>query len=552
MLSKFHKLFDSLTRLERQIFQGALIIFALSSLLNGANAFYRKTVLAPIEGGSYTEGVVGQPIVINPLIAAGNEADRDLIELLFSDLSELMADYKLSDDQKSWTIELKENLFWSDGEPITADDVIFTVGAIQNPDTYSPLAQTWQSVAAEKLNEREFRFTLKIPYAFFLDNLRSLKIVPQHIFGAIPTANLRLSDYNLEPVGSGPYLFLNFAKRKDGFISDYRLRANQAYIGGLPLIQELRFKFFPKLEEAVAAFNRKEIDGLGGLSPSDLGDLKIGYQLRELNIPRYYAIFMNPSTAPALNQKEIREAIALVTDRGNLIQTVLAGRGIAIAGPLYPDIEGYDPEVSETARFSPKDAVELLETKGWRNSEGGIRVKKIGKEELKLEFEIIVPDIDFLAEAVSILKEDLQKIGIRLTPITVDPSEVAGEIIKTRNYQMIIFGNILKNNPDVFSFWHSSERFHPGLNLALYNNKIVDGLLESIRKNFDDTSRLRDLKKLQNILTEEKPAIFLFSPNYLYAAPKDLGGFNNKIIAAPSNRFDDVNKWYLKTARVFK
>lgn len=552
MLSKFHKLFDSLTRLERQIFQGALIIFALSSLLNGANAFYRKTVLAPIEGGSYTEGVVGQPIAINPLIAAGNEADRDLIELLFSDLSELMADYKLSDDQKSWTIELKENLFWSDGEPITADDVIFTVGAIQNPDTYSPLAQAWQSVAAEKLNEREFRFTLKIPYAFFLDNLRSLKIVPQHIFGAIPTANLRLSDYNLEPVGSGPYLFLNFAKRKDGFISDYRLRANQAYIGGLPLIQELRFKFFPKLEEAVAAFNRKEIDGLGGLSPSDLGDLKIGYQLRELNIPRYYAIFMNPSTAPALNQKEIREAIALVTDRGNLIQTVLAGRGIAIAGPLYPDIEGYDPEVSETARFSPKDAVELLETKGWRNSEGGIRVKKIGKEELKLEFEIIVPDIDFLAETVSILKEDLQKIGIRLTPITVDPSEVAGEIIKTRNYQMIIFGNILKNNPDVFSFWHSSERFHPGLNLALYNNKIVDGLLESIRKNFDDTSRLRDLKKLQNILTEEKPAIFLFSPNYLYAAPKDLGGFNNKIIAAPSNRFDDVNKWYLKTARVFK
>jgi len=552
MFSKFHKIFDSLTALERQIFEGAALVFIFSSVLNGVNIFYQKTILAPIQGGSFTEGLIGQPISINPLSASGNDVDRDLMELIFSDLAELIEDYKLSPDSKIWTVELKSDLRWSDGEPLTADDVIFTIETIQNPETHSPLVGTWQGITAERMSDREIRFNLKSPYAFFLDNLKTLKIVPQHIWGAIPGANIRLSDYNLEPVGSGPYMFARYEKRKDGFIREYHLEANPNFWGEQALIQDLGFKFFSNYEEAIDAFNKRKIDGLGGLAADDVPELKVGHQIKEINVPRYYAVFLNPATAPALKNKEVRSALNLSTDRAKIVELALTGKAVPIFGPIYPGLEGYEGELLNTAKFSLEDAQKILTDNKWNPGEQGIRSRKTGQEELKLEFQIVVPEIDFLVKTVEILKEDWQKIGVGLETLILSPAEIAAEIIKTRNYQMIVFGNILKNNPDIFSFWHSSERFHPGLNLALYENRTVDGLLESIRRNFDTDARIRDIKKLQNIINDDEPAVFLFSPNYLYAGSKDLGGFEAKFITTPANRFDEVFKWFLKTARVFK
>jgi peptide/nickel transport system substrate-binding protein len=552
MFSQFHKIFDVFNETERRVFQGALTVFAITLVLNGANIFYERTMLAPIEGGSYTEGVVGQPIAINPLLAANNDADRDLLELVFSDLSELAEGYSLSEDKRVWTVTLLEDLFWSDGEPLTTDDILFTLETIQNPETHSGLFTTWQGVQAARLSQREIRFTLRTPYAFFFDNLQSFKIAPQHIFGAIPNANLRLSDYNLEPIGSGPYEFVSYEKRKDGFIKSYRFAANVRYAGEAPLIKEFNVQFYPNYDEAISAFNRKEIDGLGGLSAPDVKKLKIGYQLKEFKIPRYYAVFFNQSTSLPLKSLEVRQALVRAADRKNIVARALNTRAIEITGPLYPGLEGYEPFTAEETEFSLQAAEKLLEDNLWERGADGVRAKKVKDGELRLAFEIIVPNIDFLVDTASILAEDWGKIGVALTPVIMSPPEVANESIKTRNYQMILFGNILKNNPDVFSFWHSSERFRPGLNLALYENKKADVLLESVRQNFDPASRAKDLRELQRLISEDAPAAFLFSPHYLYAGPKTLGGLAAHLIASPANRFDGIETWYLKTARVFK
>ena len=165
---------------------------------------------------------------------------------------------------------------------------------------------------------------------------------------------------------------------------------------------------------------------------------------------------------------------------------------------------------------------------------------------------MIVPQIPFLVETIDILKNEWVNIGVKLNPIILSPSDITNEVIKTRNYQMILFGNILKNNPDVFSFWHSSERFYPGLNLSLYDNKKVDTLLESIRRNSDEESRKGDLSKLQKLISDDQPAIFLYSPIYLYVGPKNFGGFEEKIINTPSHRFENIHKWYLETTRAFR
>ncbi len=506
----------------------------------------------PVEGGSYVEGVVGQPIAINPLIAGDNDADRDLVVLLFASLFDLAENYKMDQTQKVWNITLKENLKWSDGEPLTSDDVIFTIGTVQDPETRSPIFVTWQGVLAERLSERELRLTLKNPYAFFLDNIKNLRVAPRHIFDNIPPQNFRLSDFNLKPIGSGPYKFVSFQKRGDGFIEEYVLESNKRYALKRPFIRNLKIRFFPDRMEVINAFNIKAIDGWGGLDQADLGNIKINHKILSAGRPRYYAIFFNQGVNPILKEKAVRSALAAAVDKQKILDQILNGQGSIANGPIPPTVAGYDAQIFTDETFSLENAAEILEKAGWKISDDGVRSKTIGKNKLKLEFDIVVPEAKFLVESANLIREDWKKIGVNLNPIILKPSDAVNNAIKPRNYQMILFGNTLNNNPDVFSFWHSSQRFDPGLNLSIFSDKTVDGLLESLRQNLDENSRQQDLSKLQKIINDAKPAVFLYSPKYLYATSKNLGGFSAESISFQASRFEKVNEWYLKTARVFK
>lgn len=549
----FYTVFKGFTRLEKYVFLGALFVFLAASFFWLTSIYYSRTIEVPLKSKQYSEGLIGQPVFINPVISATNEIDNDLAEIIYSNLMELMNHYKVSEDGMTWNVFLKNDLLWSDGKPLTSDDVIFTIDTIQDSSSRSPLYQSWQGVVAERVSELEIEFTLRSPYAFFYDNLNDLKIIPKHIFGVVPPANMRLSNYNLEPIGSGPYKFSSYIKRKDGFITEYRFDINKNYSLEKPYIQELTIKFYSSATDLIKAFNNKKIDGFGDLNPKNIKDLKLNHQLIEINMPRYYAIFFNPAAQPLFKEKTIRTALELATDKKNIIEKVFEGKAMIVNQALMPTMSAYEPEINAVEEFSAEKSREILESTGWQiNNETGIREKTVNKNKIKLEFDIIVPQIPFLMETANLIKSDWQNIGVKLNPIILAPNDINEKIIKTRNYQMLIFGNILKNNPDIFSFWHSSEKFYPGLNLALYENKKVDELLESIRKKTGKQNRDQDLKELQSILYSDKPALFLFSPVYLYVAPKNLNGFEEKNLAMPSERFKNINKWYLKTRRIFK
>ncbi len=546
-------LLKNLTTNERRTFIGALAVLLLAGIVLGTRYFYSKTTEIPAETPKYSEGIVGQPIFINPVLAGSNDVDRDLTEILFADIISLSDRYTASKDGKTWNVFLKPDLKWSDGKPLTSDDVIFTVEAIQNFEARSPLFLTWQGVSVERISELEIEFNLRTPYAFFLDNLKELKPLPKHVFGSIPPANFRLSTYNLEPVGSGPYRFLSYQKRKDGFISEYTFEPNPNYPRTAPLIQELQIWFFQSAEELINAFNTRKIDAFGDLNPNNIGDLRIGNKILELNIPRYYAIFFNPNSTAALKDANVRTALELATDKSRITKEIFNNKATVVNQPILPFMEGYNRDNEARFEFSPEKAKDLLDKNGWlANATTSIREKKIGNDIVPLSFDIVVPQIPFLTGAVDIIKSDWQTIGVNLNPIILNPTDITNEVIKTRNYQMIIFGNILKNDPDIFSFWHSSERFYPGLNLAVYENKKVDTLLENVRKNFDTDNRNADVQTLQKMISDDHPAIFLFSPAYLYVAPKSFGGLDTSLIATPADRFESIAQWHLKTERVFK
>ena len=540
------------------IFIASFLIFIASFVFIGVNFFDEKTTLASISGGRYTEGIIGQPSFVNPVFAGNNDSDRDLIELIFSDLSDLAENYKTNGNGKVWNIRLKESVVWHDGEPITSDDLIFTIKTIQEPDSHSSLFSSWQGIAVERISEREVKLTLPETYGFFESTLKELRPIPKHLFEALPASNLRLSDYNLEPIGSGPFKFVSFKKERSGFIDEYRLTQNESYFEK-PYLEEIVLKFYQNEDELIKAFNSGAIDGFGGLNPKNISKIIINHQVFKLLMPRYYAVFLNPYSRAVLKDKNIRLALNYGVDKKSLVEKVFDGQAVWPAGPLTLGMKGYTAGAYPEEDFSVEKANRILDDLGWQLNTDGIREKKIKKESERLEFNLVVPQISFLIETANLIKEDWSKIGVKLNLIIRPTVEINDEAVKNRDYEMLIFGNIFRNNdvPDLSSFWHSSERFYPGLNLALYENKTADSLIESIRKNLNERNRELALAILQSLIIRDMPAIFLYSPDYFYISKTSLKGFDDfeqrrRIISLPSDRFKNIEKWYVKTARVFK
>ncbi|MHB9019636.1 MAG: peptide ABC transporter substrate-binding protein [Minisyncoccota bacterium] len=546
----FNQILKSFTKTEKIFLYFAIAIFFISSLVWTTYFVNKNTVSVPIESGSYTEGLIGQPKFINPIIG-NTDTDRDLAQIVYSDLTELLDHYDVSPDGKTWNVFLKSDLLWSDDKPLTTDDVIFTIETIQDPEARSPLFTTWQGIIANRISELEIEFTLRNQYVFFLDNLKELKIIPKHIFGSIPSSNLKLSNYNLEPIGSGPYKYVDYNLRSDGFITQYNFVINPNYAGKKAYIQNLSINFFQGAEELIDSFNSRKIDGFGNLNPKNIDKLKLNNKLTELKMPRYYAIFLNQNMNEALKEKAVRQALNMSTNKNKMVNEVLNGKAEIVNQPITSTIEGYKEFGLEN--FSIEGAIAILEKEGWKiNPETGVREKKSGKNTIKLELQLIVPQIQFLVDTADILKTDWEKIGVKLDLIKLNPNDINEDVIKNRNYQMLMFGNILKNNPDIFSFWHSSEKFYPGLNLSLFQNKKADESIEMIRKETDKEKMLSEVGGLQDIIVNEQPAIFLFSPYYLYVSIKDLGGLDGKSLVTPSDRFKNINEWYLETSRALK
>lgn len=544
------KIFQSFTKSERVVFLSAVAAAVLSAITLAGIGFAGSTHAVPASGGEFIGGAIGQPIYVNP-VTASTEIDKILVRLVFSNINDVADKIEASSDGRTWRVRLKENLRWQSGEKLTSDDIIFTVQKIQDRESSSPLLQSWQGVATERLSELELRFSLANPYAFFGDTLNNLYILPKHLLADVPPSNWRLSDYNLKPIGSGPYKFASYEKRPDGFIYLYKLELWDRYPGRKSLIQNFSFQFFSQTADLIKGFNLGQIDGLGGLSLQNISQIKRPHNSFSFQLPGYYAVFLNQSKSIPLKDLDVRRALYLATDREALIKEALGGYGRLNKGPIPTRTTYSNPETA-AADATPGTASEILEKAGWKKNETGFREKTIKNTKIPLELALITPKVDFLSKTAELLQASWQKIGFKINLIILSPEEIAANAIKNRDYEMLLFGNVLGRNSDLFSFWHSSQRFYPGLNLALYNNKKADSLIESTRQNLDQEKRMAQFNDLQNLIVSDYPAIFLYSTDYLYVANKNLHGLDAGFIAEPADIFAGASSWYLKTARVLK
>lgn len=545
-------------------FREKLIVFVLIFVSLGNLFFWlgkiylSSTKQVPEFGGTYTEGMVGQPIYINPILAQTNETDSAISGLIYSGLlksnpkSELVNDlaesYNISEDSKEYTFNLKKGVKWHDGNDLTANDVIFTINTLNDPAFKSSLRQDWQGVRVEKIDDYTVKFILESPYFGFLENL-TLGIMPEHIWKNINADKFHLAKYNLEPIGSGPYKFSNFHKDADGNILDYKTESFEDYFEDESYISAINFNFYSNEQDMIDAYNRKEIGGISAVaSQSGNSDVfRKNTSVYEIKIPWSFSVFFNRNKNVALANKEVRLALNLATDKQKIIDEALLGKAIILDSPFFPETEEYNNDI-EKKSFDLEKAKKTLEEAGWKGGESGL----LEKEGAKLEFNLLTVDSPDLVKTAELLKEQWGQIGADVEIETLAFSDIQQNYIKPREYDALLVGQDSSFNVDPYSFWHSSQKKDPGLNLAMFDDAEADKLIEEARAEVNRGERVNKYRKFQEIIADQVPAAFLFSPYYLYVVDAKIKGIEAEKINMSQNRFSNINKWFIKTKRVKK
>jgi len=666
--------FKVLTKKEKIIFFVFLFLASGSFIYLSGSLYLKNTEIKPTRGGNHIEGVIGQPRFINP-IYANSDVDRDLVQLIFSGLMkygdnlqivpDLVQRYEIEQDGKVYKFYLKENVFWQDKIPLTADDVIFTIKTIQNQDYKSPLRANWVGVDVEKISDLGIKFSIRQPYSAFLENC-TVKILPEYIWKDISPENFPLEIYNLKPVGSGPYKLKEIKQDKENQIESLTLVPNSLYFDKNPYLSEIKFLFFNKEEELIKKAKNGKIKGFSVSSFKNPGEK---WQVYHLSLPRYFAVFFNQDKSKTLAEEKVREALNYGTDKKEIVNKILnpvrdsedkekvqkehISNGVnlqdsaiveteIVHSPILPEFYGFNPptfiyefdlekaksileeagykdgnqdgfrekiiekepafqfksdlklkangkEVQELQKclakfpdiypegevtgyfgqktktavinFQEKYAAEILEPWGFTSGTGLVSEttrKKLNEvcfrepiENIPLKFSLTTVDQPQLVEVANLLKQQWEALGVEIEIKKFPISQLEQDFIKARDYESLLFGEVLGAIPDLFPFWYSSQKRDPGLNLAGYENEKADKLLEEIRKSLDPNIRAEKLVLFQDILIKESPAIFLYSPDYIYWVSKEIKGLNVKKITDPSKRFSNIENWYIRTSRHF-
>ncbi len=522
-------------------------------------------VEVPADGGKITEGIIGLPRYINPVLAV-TEADKDISALVYSGLMrqtpkgdivpDLAESYTLSPDGKVYTFTLKPYLTFHDGSPVTADDVVFTIGKIQTASIKSPKRANWDGVSVEKVDERTVKFILHQAYAPFLENT-TVGILSEKAWTNTSDDTFSLSVLNTSPVGTGPYKLKSIAKNSDGIPLSYTLEANKNFAFGAPHVSAIVFTFYSNEKALTDAYAAGEILNLSGVSADTALSLQNGgAKILTALLPRVFGVFFNQSQNAALADKTVRQALDMSVDKDYIIRTVLHGFAAKLSGPMPESFVGSstqkEPAVASSTEDLLNQANAILDKTGWNLNSDGIREKKTDKGTTTLAFSISTGDTSELKEIADILKTQWRKIGADVSVKVFEGGYLNQSIIRPRKYDALLFGQIVNKDFDLYAFWHSSQRADPGLNIALYSNPKADKSLENIRTLSDKEARKAEYLKFAAQVDSDKPAVFLYAPDFIYIVSPNILNLSVDNLSTPSDRFNSVYDWYINKEHLWK
>ncbi len=534
---------------DRSIAYALGVLVGITAFANVYALENKLFITVPAYGGSLHEGIIGSPRFINPLLAL-SDADRDLSMLTHAGLMGLdgsgelvpvLAErYEISPDGKMYTFTLRENLKFSDGTPLTAQDVVYTVQEAQNPAIKSPVYANWSGVQVSALDERTVRFTLGRAYAPFL-SLTTLGILPGHLWQSVSDEQFPFTKLQTEPVGAGPFVVTDVSLTADNLIESMTLKANRHYALGRPYLDKLYITFYPRSEDLATALASGDLESAYGV---------VTEQALTAPYARVFGVFFNPSEKQVYARTEVRKSLSLALDRPTIVDEVLGVYATAIMGPR-PPTPLITPAAVPTEGNPTEQAAKALTSAGWSyDSEARLWSNKSAKQTLD-GITLRTSNVPELKNIAAAVKADWEKLGIPVELELYEPGDLSQNIIRPRKYEALLYGMVIGRDHDLYAFWSSQERNDPGLNIALYANKTVDTLLEEARSQSDSAERLKNLQKIENTIAAEYPAAFIYAPDFTYVVPEGLGGVTLPQIVTPADRFASVATWYRATDQVW-
>jgi peptide/nickel transport system substrate-binding protein len=535
-----------------------VVAVLLGILVSGASALagmFREQeppmVAVPDVGGAYVEAAIGTPNYLNPILLQYNQLDKDLSSLLFSGLTrfderggiapDLAERWEIHDDGRVYLFFLKRGVRWHDRTPFTADDVAFTIEAMQHKDFQGSLdvADLWRNVQVEQVDDHTVRFTLEAPFAPFLE-YTTVGMLPRHLYAEYLGGDMLGSPHNLRPIGTGPFKLTKISA------AGATLEPHADHYGPPPLLGQLQFRFYPDYVTAIAALERDEVDGLPYVDPEDMARLRANGKLVMRSSPyylRYGVLFLN-NLSPVFEDKEVRQAAAHAINKEKLIGTVLHGQGIPAGSPISPLSWAHNPKVKDY-QHDPARAEALLEKAGWRDANGdGVRER----EGVQLSFVILTNDNKRRIRIGELIAEDLRKVGFKAEVQVAGWTDLLKEYLATRTFRAVLAEQwLLTADPDVFSLWHSSQIDNGGFNFSGLDHERMDELLEEARRTADRSARAGMYAEFQELWAEEIPSVILYHPQFNWAVSEKVKDVRTTAFLDGYSRFRHVAEWYVKT-----
>ena len=547
-------------------FFASVFVLVVSTLILVANLNQRILVGIPAHGGAETEGIVGTPRFINPILAL-SDADKDLTALVYSGLMRKMPDgeiipdlaskYEVSADGLTYTFTLKDNIYFQDGTKVTSDDVAYTINQAEDPLIKSPKEVNWDGVEVTVPNPQTVVFTLKQRFASFLDNT-TLGILPAHLWHDLSPEQFGLSNLNIRPIGSGPFVVSKVNQTSSGIPSSYDLKPFSRFIFGKPYLDRITLVFYANEKDLISALENGSVNAINSISTDQAKLLsKNGYTVKTTTLPRVFGLYFNQSENKLFTDKNVVTALELAISKKNIVDTVLNTYGTPISSPVPPLLLSGDASSNPTIADNQDldKAAAILTKDGWKKNADGIWEKTDGKGKkattTQLSFSISTSDTDELKQTAQAIQTDLQNFGVHVDLKIFEIGALNQTVIRPRKFEALFFGQVINHDTDLFAFWDSSQRNDPGLNIAMYANAHADKDLETASGTLDQAKRTSLYEAFETEVGNDKPAIFIYSPAFISVSRNAAKGLDLERMTSASDRFENVWQWYTEEERVW-
>jgi peptide/nickel transport system substrate-binding protein len=508
----------------------------------------------PERGGVYLEGLAGNPRYVNPLLSHYNSVDRDLCALIFQGLTAfdeqsnivpaLAERWDISPDGLVYTFHLRQDVQWHDGIPFSADDVMYTIGAMQDVEFQGipDLRELWGGTRVERLDDHTVRFTLSDAFTPFIDHT-TIGLLPAHLWREIPARLMPRAQLNTRPVGTGPF------RLREMDATHAVLEPNPYYQGDPPYFEALEFRFYASHQAIYAGFERGEVEAISQVLPGDLQWAAAREDMNVLSAPlaSFTAILLNLSNPNTLllQEKAVRQALLYGLDRQALIDVGSSGEGLLAHGPIIPRTWAFNEEVHRYD-YDPDQARFLLEQAGWRDSDGdGVREKGVER----LEFILLSDDDPLRVRLIDMIAADWQEIGVHAVAQPVSFAGLVSDFLYPRRFDAALVSWELVGDPDPYPLWHSTM-VEGGQNYSGWSYRRADEIMEEARTTPDQSQRLALYREFQDIFAEHLPALPLYHPVHTFGVSAKIQDVSLPRLNEPSDRFTTISDWYIVARQV--